>query len=62
MAIDPLIKRIVVDPPSVGVPAPGLRLVSALAFAAFVGTVIYSKHVAPQALEERIKKEMFVKH
>lgn len=59
MTINPIIKRIVVDPHSIGVPSNSLRIISVLSFAAFVGTVMYSKHVAPLAIEERIRKEMF---
>lgn len=59
MTIDPLIKRIVVDPHCPGVPSNSLRIISVLSFAAFVGTVMYAKHVAPQSIEDRIRKEMF---
>lgn len=59
MTINPIIKRIIVDPHSAGVPSNSLKLVSLLTFASFVGAVIYSKHVAPLAIEDRIRKEMF---
>lgn len=59
MAVDPLIKRIIVDPPAKGVPSSGLRFLCGLTFVAYVGSVLYAKHVAPQAVQDRIRAEMF---
>jgi uncharacterized membrane protein len=58
MTIDPLIKRIVVDPPA-PVPSSGARILGVLSLTAFIGTVLYAKWVAPQAIEQQIKKDMF---
>lgn len=59
MPMDPLIKRIIVDPPAKGVPSSGLRFFCGLSFAAYVGAVLYAKHVAPQSMEERVRRELF---
>jgi hypothetical protein len=57
--MDPLIKRILADPQAPGIPSSGLRLAAMLGFTMYVGAVLYSKHVAPLAIQDRIKKEMF---
>lgn len=59
MAIDPLIKRIIVDPPAPGVPSKGLRLFCGVSFAVYLGAVLYAKHVSPRDIHERIRKDMF---
>lgn len=57
--MDPLIKRIVLDPQPPGVPSSALRFFTMLGFTAYVGAVLYSKHVAPLDIQDRIKREMF---
>jgi hypothetical protein len=57
MALDPILKRIIVDPAVPGyAPAP-VRLLAGLGFVGFVSAVIYGKWVAPTHLAERVAKE-----
>lgn len=59
MALDPVLKRIIVDPQVPGyAPAP-VRLLAGLGFVGFVGAVIYGKWVEPSKVAERVGKEMY---
>lgn len=56
--VDPMIKRIFVDP-AVPLPPKSVRLASVLGLAAFLGATLYAKHVAPRALEAEVTRDMY---
>jgi hypothetical protein len=59
MALDPILKRIIVDPHVPYMPSAGMRWGTGLGCLSFVAAVIYAKWVEPQKQEEQIRREMF---
>jgi hypothetical protein len=58
--MDPIIKRVLVDPP-VKLAPKGIRLASSLAFCGFLGAVFYAKNIAPGQMEADIARDMYSK-
>lgn len=53
--MDPIIKRVFVDPP-VPLPPKSIRLASVLGLAAFLGATLYAKTVAPKHMEAQVRR------
>jgi len=58
--MDPILKRIIVDPPA-PLPPKSLRVAGVAGFALFLGAVLYNKLVVPQDLQAKIAKDMYAK-
>jgi hypothetical protein len=59
MALDPILKRIIVNPQVPGYAPYPVRVAGFVGFVGFVSAVIYGKWVAPQLLAENTVKGMF---
>lgn len=59
MALDPVMKRIIVDPHVPHMPSAAMRWGTGLGCLSFVAAVIYAKWVEPRRVEEQIKRDMF---
>lgn len=56
--VDPILKRIMVDPIQPMPPA-WARVTFAFGFVGFLGAVLWSKHVSPKEMERRIARDMY---
>ena len=58
--MDPMIKRIFVDP-AVPLPPKSVRLASVFGLVSFLGLTLYAKHVTPQQIEADVARDMYSK-
>lgn len=56
--MDPMIKRIILDPP-VKMPPSSLRMAGVVGFFAFTGLTFYGKFVMTKSMEQKIAKDMY---
>lgn len=59
MPLDPILKRVALDPPLPYTPSTAMRWGTGLSCMAFVAAVIYAKWQEPRRIEEQIKRDMF---